>query len=57
VTIGRDGTVKAMEALSGERLLVAPAIEAVKQWTFKPALEDGKPVTFASSVEVNFQTR
>jgi TonB family protein len=57
VTIGRDGQVKAIEALSGERLLVAPAIDAVKRWTFQPALEDGRPVTFASSVEVNFQTR
>ncbi len=57
VTIGRDGKVKAIEALRGERLLVVPAIDAVKQWTFQPALEDGRPVTFASSVEVNFQTR
>ncbi|MDP8982283.1 MAG: energy transducer TonB [Acidobacteriota bacterium] len=57
LTIGRDGQVKAIEALSGDRLLVPAAIDAVKQWTFQPALEDGRPVTFASSVEVNFQTR
>jgi TonB family protein len=57
LTIGRDGQVKAIEALSGERLLVPAAIEAVKQWTFQPALEDGRPATYATSMEVNFLTR
>jgi protein TonB len=31
------------------------AIEAVKQYRFKPAMENGKPVTVAMHVEVNFQ--
>ncbi len=30
------------------------AIEAVKQWRFKPALKDGKPVAVEISVEVSF---
>ena len=31
------------------------AIEAVKQWKFKPGYKDGKPVTVAATVEVNFR--
>jgi protein TonB len=31
------------------------AVEAVKQYRFKPALEAGKPVAVELNVEVNFQ--
>ena len=31
------------------------AVEAVRQWKFKPATKDGKPVKVEMSVEVNFQ--
>jgi TonB family protein len=31
------------------------AIEAVSRWKFRPGLKDGKPVTVAATVEVNFR--
>ncbi len=31
------------------------AIEAVRQWKFAPGKKDGKPVTVAASIEVNFR--
>ena len=32
------------------------AVQAVKQYKFKPAMENGKPVTVEINIEVNFQT-
>ena len=31
------------------------AVEAVRQWKFKPGMENGKPVTTEVNIEVNFQ--
>jgi len=31
------------------------ALEAVRQWKFKPGYKDGKPVTVAATIEVNFR--
>lgn len=31
------------------------AIEAIKKWKFKPGYKDGKPVTVAATIEVNFR--
>jgi periplasmic protein TonB len=31
------------------------AVEAVQQWKFKPAMENGKPVLVELNIEVNFQ--
>jgi TonB family protein len=31
------------------------AMEAVRQWKFKPGYRDGKPVTVAATIEVNFR--
>jgi hypothetical protein len=34
--------------------LTEKAIEAVRQWKFNPGYKDGKPVTVAPTIEVNF---
>jgi protein TonB len=31
------------------------AIEAVRQWRFRPATQDGNPVEMVATVEVNFR--
>jgi TonB family protein len=52
--IGTDGAVRNLQVISGHPLLVPAALEAVKQWVYKPTLRDGKPTEVATQVTVNF---
>ena len=52
--IGRDGTVRNLVLVSGQPLLVEAAMNAVKQWVYKPTYLDGVPVEVVTEVSVNF---
>ncbi len=52
--IGRDGTMQNIEVVSGHPLLVPAALDAVKQWVYKPTLLNGSPVEVITQIDVNF---
>ena len=52
--IREDGTVDTLEVISGPAMLTAAALEAVKQWHFKPRHEAGKAVPAETRITVNF---
>src|SRR5208337_3683611 len=52
--ISRDGTIQELQILSGPSILAAAAREAVKQWHFKPYLQNGQPVETQARITVNF---
>lgn len=52
--IGRDGAIRNLQLISGPPLLVAVAMEAVKQWHYKPTLLNGEPVEVITVIDVNF---
>ncbi len=52
--IDKDGTVKDVRVESGLPLLAQAAIDAVKQWRYKPYLMDGEPVEVDSRITINF---
>ena len=52
--IREDGTVDTLEVISGPAMLTAAALEAVKQWRFKPHHEAGKAVPAETRITVNF---
>ena len=54
IDIGTDGTVTATRVLSGHPLLVQPAIDAVRQWVYKPIFLEGQPVVAVTTVALNF---
>jgi protein TonB len=54
VVIAKDGTVANIEVAAGPPLLAQAAIDAVRQWVYRPTLLNGVPVEVATTVEVNF---
>jgi TonB family protein len=52
--IGKDGTVKDLQVLSGPPILQDAAVESVKTWRYKPYLHNGNPVEIQTMVNVVF---
>jgi periplasmic protein TonB len=52
--IGKDGTIQNLHVLSGHPLLTQAALDAVKQWRYKPYILNGEPVEVDTQVTVNF---
>jgi TonB family protein len=52
--INKDGIVQALTVISGPDILTPAALEAVKQWRFKPHYESGEAVPTETRVTVNF---
>jgi protein TonB len=52
--IARDGSIGNLQVLSGPPLLIAAAMEAVKQWRYQPTLLNGEPVEVVTEIAVTF---
>jgi protein TonB len=52
--IGKDGTVRELQVLSGNLLLVQAARTAVLQWRYQPTLLNGEPVEVETYITANF---
>jgi TonB family protein len=50
--IGKDGTVQDLTVASGPNELQQSALDAVRQWTYKPFLVDGKPIEVKTTVNI-----
>jgi periplasmic protein TonB len=53
-TISKDGSVVDLRVISGNPLLNEAAIDAVRQWRYKPTLLNGDPVAVITTITVNF---
>jgi TonB family protein len=52
--IGKTGDVEKLELISGHPALAPAAMDAVKQWKYKPYVLNGSPVEVETLVTVNF---
>jgi len=52
--ISKDGSIENLRLISGHPMLAPAALEAVKQWKYKPYMLNGEPVEVETTVQVNF---
>jgi TonB family protein len=52
--ISKTGDVEDLHVISGAPMLTASAIEAVKQWRYKPYLLNGQPTEVETTINVNY---
>jgi protein TonB len=52
--ISKEGSVQQLEVLSGHPLLVQSALDAVRQWRYRPTLLNGEPVEVDTTIDVIF---
>ena len=52
--IGTDGRIRNLQLIDGPVLLVNAAMDAVKQWRYRPTLLNGEPVEVVTQIFVHF---
>jgi periplasmic protein TonB len=52
--VAKDGTVQQIRVVSGSALLVEAALDAVRQWVYRPTMLNNKPVEVIAPIDVNF---
>jgi len=53
--IGKDGSIREVKLISGDPVLSRAAIDAVKQWKYKPYYLDDQAVEIQTQITVNFK--
>jgi TonB family protein len=54
-TISKTGNISNLKLLSGDAILGRAAMDAVKQWKYKPYYLDNQPVDIQTQITVNFK--
>lgn len=52
--IGKDGAIRELQYVSGPPLLMKSALDAVKQWRYKPTMLNGEAVEVDTTIDVVF---
>lgn len=52
--IGRDGRIRDLRVTSGHPLLIQAALDAVRQWVYRPTTLNDNPVEVLTTIDVNF---
>jgi len=52
--ISKEGTIQELQYVSGPPLLMKAAMDAVKEWRYKPTTLNGEPVEVDTTIDVVF---
>ncbi len=52
--ISKSGEIQNLQVLSGHPMLIQSALDAVRQWKYRPYYLNGEPVEVDTTIEVNF---
>jgi len=52
--ISKEGAIENLKVLTGHPLLVQSAIDAVRQWRYRPYILNGDPIEVETQIVVNF---
>jgi protein TonB len=53
--ISKSGTIESLHVSSGHPLLIPAAIDAVRQWRYRPYILNGEPIEVETQITVNFK--
>jgi len=54
-TVSKEGRIANIKVLSGDSMLVKPAVDAVRQWQYRPYLLNGQPLEVETQISVSFK--
>jgi protein TonB len=53
-TISKEGGIESLRVVTGHPLLTGAALDAVKQWRYRPVLLNGEPIEVITTITVSF---
>jgi periplasmic protein TonB len=53
-TISKTGAIENLRAVNGHPILIQAALDAVRQWKYKPYILNGEPVEVETTIQVKF---
>jgi periplasmic protein TonB len=56
-TINKNGEIKKVQVLDGDALLAKAAVDAVRQWEYRPYLLNGQPVEIETQITIVFRAK
>jgi protein TonB len=52
--VATDGTIQSLQVVSGDPLFIQSALDAVRQWRYRPTFLNGKPVEIDTFITVTY---